>query len=768
MKIAWFGYGGNQWLVERYRDLIQEMGHELITCHEYDNATVKYRADTINQFLDSADVIYLPHRRTQPAKSVNKLAIAWSRGKACIVGKRSSYLKYANPENSIIIDDENPDELVAAIRSLENEEFRKSLGNKGWQVAQTKLNPTLMINHFFSAMKIGKKHVHIVIPHYASAEKYIALAVESVLKSEGDFDFTVSVVSSAKEGPPKVSGPKVEVYHQYDRLSFSKAVNLGLRKAPPQTTHFLVFNDDAILSREALQKMLMAMGEDEIILNPWSNCDKGWLHNDNLLLGPNKALIPNMVLEDFTSEELESLFQFQPLNYAGARYSGCNFCALYCTLFPKSVYEKVGQLNEEFSNGGEDADFSYRASRLGIMSCWTREAFVFHFGGKSRKISHLSNPEAHVKEDNYNNLLLHKRWPKDRKRIAIWTGPAWERWDMDSPYTTGIGGSETCVIRLAEHAAALGHNVTLFGDHDHKEQNGVMLRHYTEYKPQEEYWDLFIASRNVSPINNELRAKKVLVWVHDIWLLSGQGIPTHVLDKVDRFVCLSPWHKEFFIGYHKVNPDKVIIIPNGVDVKIYQNSQESKVFGKLHFSSSPDRGLDNLLYCLPYIKEHVPELHLDVYYGFFNWKSAVESRKNPAEMANLERMQKLIEDCKDFVFFKDRVNQKQLAEAWSKAYMWLYPTRFTETYCITANEAMLTGTPIICSDIAALNTTVGNYGIRLKHDPYSREGRQQLVDDAVRLLKNKDLWSEASLLSYSGSQGIAWENRWDDYWSHWL
>lgn len=778
MKIGWFGYGGNQWLVEMYRDLIQGMGHQLHTCHEYENATVLYDKNTISQFIDSVDVILLPHRDAQPAKSTNKLAIAWSRGKPCIVGKRPSYLKFISEnENAVVF--EGDDDLKSAIIKMESEDFRRRLGNAGKLTADQNFHPRTSITDFMSKISTINKspHIHVVIPHYAPKLDYVRLAVKSALLSEGSFSLSVNLVSSCKEGSPELGTEtlslcnkkrKISIYHQSDRMSFATAVNKGLKNAPPQTTHFLVFNDDAILSRTALQNMIDSIGGDEVILNPWSNCDKGWLHDDELLLGPEKRLIPNMQIQDFTKEELKLLFNYKPTNYTGDRYSGCNFCALYATMFSKAVLDKVGYLHEGFNNGGEDADFSFRARKLGVESVWTRNAFVYHFGGKTRKVAESENYRDHHEEDFANNSLLSKRWPKNKKRIAIWTGPAWEKWDMESPYTTGIGGSETCAIRLAEHAASLGHNVTLYGDHDDKEQLGVQLRHFSKFNPEEDYWDLFIASRNLAPITPTLRAGKVLVWAHDIWLLSGQQISNFHMDKVDKFVCLSPWHEEFFSNYHGINKEKIVIIPNGVDTGIYNCDTTKKVFGKFHYSSSPDRGLDNLLYCLPYIKEKIPEVHLDVYYGFFNWKSAVERRNNPNEMLQLEQLQSQIEKCKDFVNFKDRVNQKELAKAWESAYMWGYPTRFTETYCITANEAMLTGTPIICSDVAALNSTVGNNGFRLNHDAYSREGRVQFIDECIRILQDPQAWQKASDISRKGSEGISWSDRWNNFWSHWL
>ena len=85
-QVGWFGYGGSSGLVEFLLEDLELAGIKLSTCHEYPIATVKYTPDGIYDFIDSCDIIILPARlRLQPAKSVNRLALAWSKKKACVV-----------------------------------------------------------------------------------------------------------------------------------------------------------------------------------------------------------------------------------------------------------------------------------------------------------------------------------------------------------------------------------------------------------------------------------------------------------------------------------------------------------------------------------------------------------------------------------------------------------------------------------------------------------------------------------------------------------
>lgn len=772
MKVRWWGYGGNHWMAEKYRDILTDIGIKLETCHEYENADFKYNKDTVHEFIRDADVIILPYREKQPAKSVNRLGQAWSLGKACIIWPLPSYLDYAvDGENCIIVRDDN--EFLTQVKRLkDNPELIRKLGEKGRETAFKNLHPRDYIKRYMLSLKKSKKHVHVVIPHYSPTLEYIDLAVESVFNQKG-VSCSLAVSSSSKVKPNYVgaNGVPTVVYHQEARMSFAEAINKGMSLAPEETTHYLIFNDDAILSEYCLKNMLESLGDEKALMNPYSNCDKGWLHNDSLKIIKDDKILdmyPGMSLNQ-VEYFLEAIKTYNPASNQKQKIE-TPFCAFYCTLIPKQVWDDVGLINMGFSNGGEDADYCYRAHKLGYKTYWNKSSFCFHFGGKSRKVSQDEDPHRHEIEDNFNNNLLRQRWPKNKKRIAIWTGPAFEKWDLDSPYSTGIGGSETCAVHLSRYLAEQGHHVTMFGDHEDKEQYGVHLKPWTSYNPKEEYWDLFIASRNIAPINDDLKAKNILVWVHDIWLLSGQHIPQKVRDKVTKFICLSPWHKEFFKNHHGVTDDEIYIIGNGVDTSIYEGTNiEEKVYGKMHYSSSPDRGLDNLLTCLPYIADHIPEVHVDVYYGFFNWKSAIEQRGDDYNKRRLEIIENLIEQCKDRVNFMDRVNQKELAQRWKKAYVWGYPTLFTETYCITAKEAQLTRTPIVTSNVAALETTVSpDHGIFIGSDAYGSQARQKFIDEVVKLHKNKDYWLEWSEKSYLGSKGITWKDRIDEHWSKFL
>jgi len=777
-----FCYGGNQYAAEILREDLHLNGISLKMCHEYPNADWPYSPDTIHDFIDSCDVIILPGRtKIQSCKSVNRLGLAWSRTKPVVIPPLNSYLRYGvHGENCLVA--ENQSEFLAAVLKLRDDpELRNKIAANGHGTAQKNLHPRTYVSRFMEAIREtgagvpwrAETFYQIIIPHYSTRKDYLKLAVNAALESWGPSRDVLIVSSSAIDPSAEFKGLPVRVHHSDTRLSFSEANNVGFGMLRDNTTHVLLLNDDTILGAKALGRYAEAIGDRNIILNPYSNCDKAWLHNDALTLSTGKDLHPNMKVEDFTSGEFEEIKKFAPDNETDLDVlHESPFAAFYATLIPKEIVERVGQLNTQFKNGGEDADFCNRAKELlGVKSYWTRTAFVFHFGGKTRLFSEEQNHSLHHSEDQANNSLLHRRWPATKKRVGIWCGPGWERWDLNSYRAggSGLGGSETCAGRLAETIAADGHHVTLYGDVlEEVEQYGVHLVPWQNFKPEEEYFDLFAASRNLAPIDVRLRAKRKVAIIHDIFLMSGQHISDYHRGVVDKFFVLTPWHKNFVAGHHNLPEDKLQIVPNGVNVEIFGAfDPDLKVPGKMIWTSSPDRGLDNLLYCLPWIQEQCPETHLDVYYGWHNYKESVRVRNDDHGKRQIEALQKAIDEAHG-VTMHGRIDQAELAKKWAECYLWGYPTTFTETYCLSAKEAQCSGTPIVCSDVAALTDTVGEYGHLIHHHPYGREGRVEFVGKCVELLTDRDKWVEASARSLEGSKGISWGDRYLDYWRPWV
>jgi GT2 family glycosyltransferase len=573
-------YGGNQALAEIFREDLHLNGVQLKLCHEYPNADFPYHHDTIFDFIDSCDIIILPARtRIQPFKSVNRLALAWSRKKPVVIPPLDAYTKYARDGYNCLIADTQDAFLKAIYRLKEDKPLRDRLAAQGFSTAITALNPRTHVDkllHELRGVGLGASwspdtFVQIIIPHYANRLDYLTLAVKAAVESKGP-PRDILVVSSSKSNPTTALAkyPDVRVHYSDSRLSFSQANNVGLTNPHPKTTHFLLLNDDTIMSKNALGGYFEVLKDRNIILNPYSNCDKGWLHNDKLEVN-GFDLHPNQSLEEFKPQDLAALLSYEPSRDQEINES--NFCAFYATLIPKEMTDRVGLLSGKFVNGGEDLDYCYRAKNLLKASCyWTRNAFVYHFGGKTRKFSEDENYEQHHAEDRYNHSMVQKRWPEGKKRVGIWAGQGWEHWDLMSYREggRGLGGSETCAGRLAEICADEGHYTTLYGEFaGPSEQFGVELIPWRHFVPEEEFFDTFIALRSVAPIDERLKARRKLVWIHDLFILSGQVISDYHLTVVDKFIVLSPFHKRFVMDYHKLPESKIDIIPNGVNVEIF-------------------------------------------------------------------------------------------------------------------------------------------------------------------------------------------------------
>jgi glycosyltransferase involved in cell wall biosynthesis len=121
---------------------------------------------------------------------------------------------------------------------------------------------------------------------------------------------------------------------------------------------------------------------------------------------------------------------------------------------------------------------------------------------------------------------------------------------------------------------------------------------------------------------------------------------------------------------------------------------------KVIFSSSPDRGLVAAIDVIKLARERSGlDIKLHCFYGTDNMRKSGQN-----EWA--DRIEKHIDDHKEFVVYHGMVKKKELMNHFSEASVWLYVNDFLETYCITAIEALCAGTWPIVRSIAALPYTL--------------------------------------------------------------
>lgn len=202
------------------------------------------------------------------------------------------------------------------------------------------------------------------------------------------------------------------------------------------------------------------------------------------------------------------------------------------------------------------------------------------------------------------------------------------------------------------------------------------------------------------------------------------------------------------------------IVRNGIDLSRFQD-RPARQKSRLIYSSSPDRGLDVLLTVFPHIRKAVPEASLHVYYGFDNWEKAVRVRNDLQEMVRLGVIRGLLNQ--PGVFYHGRVGQKELAQEFLKSELWAYPTYFTETFCITAAEAMASGLPIVTTNLAALTTTVGDTGIMFDGDSRGQVYQTKFMAACIELLKNRDKWEHLSIKGMKRAESFTWSTVVDEW-----
>lgn len=832
LKIVFCGMGGNSFLASQvYKDIIDKAGYDLVMITEWANADVKWNINTWPEEIKKCDVVFCPQRiDIQPAKSSIKAISAMALGLPVVASRIKSYEEIIKQgENGYIFD--TKEDLYNILMELKDDKKRKSICEKAKESVKEYtvesisdrwvevLNDVLNNKIKKSKTKVDVKEepnrdlVDLIIPNYNNLP-YLKMLLNSILlNTDHPYHIIISDSGSNEDtwkylrtlkGMAIIGDPKT-------RKTFSEACNDGI--VASRTKYFMILNSDLIVSKGWLTNIVEKMNTVPRLAacGVLSNCDRGWLHSapgrkdipvyDMRLPKSGIELVPGMKKEQI-EPHIEELYTF--MDESNKKYKGKfikqPWVATYATIFARCAITEIGVFDTIFKNGCEDLDLMIRLIKGGYTIGQSIDSFVFHFGGISRLAYQTSNREEYNKEDVENHLKIYNKWvftgektidefksmaskpnivnvTTHRKKIAIWTGPAWEPWNKQK-VDEGMAGSETWAAYLSEEFVKKGYETRVYNDLliDDKSKplyqpvegtnSNVIYRDHT-YLLEDlkyDYFDYFISSRSVQPFYNNLHVSKKYVMIHDIWLSNDPNMD--ILSwQVQKYAYLSKWHKDFLRQHHKQMPeDKMFMTANGVNQDLYKDVDSYEKKNKMVYSSSPDRGLYQLLTMLPFIRERVPDFEVVVLYGFFNWKKVCESRNDTASLDFIKKLEKLMEQ--PGVNYLGRVDKKTLAHHQKESKVWLMPEWFSETFSITAVECGLAKNALLSTDYAGLSTIVGKSGILLPYpekglsrdNEYTKEYNDRFIEESIKLLTNEEYRLEWADKAYNKMKEYTWSS----------
>lgn len=328
----------------------------------------------------------------------------------------------------------------------------------------------------------------------------------------------------------------------------------------------------------------------------------------------------------------------------------------------------------------------------------------------------------------------------------------------------GLGGRESALVHLSENWAKQGHEVINFVNSEESEK--------FEYKNGTSY---YVPTKDIVPYCKNFGADVLISW-EEAGIADVPEIVDNVKLKViemqvahldtdrdtdsrtDYYAVLSNWAGAFLREQNPfISEDKVVVFPNCVDLNRFnpELAQTSR-FGKPEFfySSSPDRGLVNLLRMWPKILQEWPDAKLHVAYGIEKWVEAVKWSHNIWSELALAVEEGIKQDG---IIYHGKIGQNELAEIQQNCSAMLYPCETlspTETGCISVVEACAAGAIPLITDCDCLGTEFGHFAPHVQL-PFNDD---QYIDLLKKIMTDEDYYNTCQSNAIEFSSTRSWED----------
>jgi GT2 family glycosyltransferase len=240
--------------------------------------------------------------------------------------------------------------------------------------------------------------VSILIVTHNSAE-FVPLCLEALLRSTSYPAFEVIVVDNASKDRTveRIAefarrDERIHLIRSEENIGFAAGNNLAAKAARGE--YLILLNIDTIPTPGWVERLMR-----HIVLDPGVG-----------LVVPVTNSIGNEAKIRVKYNNLAEMERFA-LSIAVERMGECldlRIGPLFCGLVPRTVWDRVGPLDERFKFGMfEDDDFSHRIRKAGLRVVAAEDCFVHHFGGGS--FSKLT-PARYQEVFEANKRLFEEKW----------------------------------------------------------------------------------------------------------------------------------------------------------------------------------------------------------------------------------------------------------------------------------------------------------------------------------------------------------------------
>ena len=209
-------------------------------------------------------------------------------------------------------------------------------------------------------------------------------------------------------------------------------------------------------------------------------------------------------------------------------------------------------------------------------------------------------------------------------KVLFLVGYQKESFNINTWKDFGLGGSEYCVVKLAHKFSENGHFVMVTGDVKSSYTNDVNYLTYQELKEhhQGEHFDIVIAINYIHYIKeleeNNITYNSSYFWIHNMdfypyWNgapLENNGVDYLEDPRLTNIIAVSDYQANKLEKKYPQMIGKIKVIENAIDPDDFIKNPSEKEYGKFVYTSSAERGLENLLNIWPKIKELIPNATL--------------------------------------------------------------------------------------------------------------------------------------------------------------